>query len=78
MYGPLDHAVFSDLALAERFREVEENAPTWRNQVTPRFLFTTPRYRKGTIERIVVLLMVTVAREDAVVSSALKRRRQTR
>ena len=26
--------VFSDLALAERFREVEENAPTWRNQVT--------------------------------------------
>ena len=58
------------LALAERFREVEENAPTWRNQVTPRFLFTAPRYRKGTIERIVVPLMVTVARDDAVVSSA--------
>ncbi|MET0994729.1 MAG: alpha/beta fold hydrolase [Mycobacterium sp.] len=70
VYGPLGHAIFSDPALAERFREVEENAPTWRNQVTPRFLFTAPRYRNGTMERIAVPLMVTVARDDAVISSA--------
>ena len=70
VYGPLGHAVFSDPALAERFREVEENAPTWRNQVTPRFLFTAPRYRDGTMERIAVPLMVTLARDDAVISSA--------
>ena len=78
VYGPLDHAVFSDPDFAERFREVEENAPTWRNQVTPRFLFTAPRYRKGTIERIVVPLMVTVARDDAVVSSAFVKEKAAR
>ena len=69
VYGPLGHAVFSDPELAERFREVEANAPTWRNQVTPRFLFTAPRYRDGTIERITAPLMVTVARDDEVVSA---------
>jgi fermentation-respiration switch protein FrsA (DUF1100 family) len=78
VYGPLGRAVFSDPDLAERFREVEENAPTWRNQVTPRFLFTAPRYRDGTMERIAVSLMVTVARDDAVISSEFVKKKAAR
>ena len=76
--GPLGHAVFSDPDFAERFREVAENAPTWRNQVTPRFLFTAPRYRDGTMERIAVPLMVMVARDDAVISSAFVKEKAAR
>ncbi|OBG19873.1 peptidase S15 [Mycolicibacterium celeriflavum] len=70
VYGSLGKAVFSDPALADLFAEVEQNAPSWRNRVTPRFFFTAPRYRDGTIERIMAPLLVTVARDDAVVSSA--------
>jgi uncharacterized protein len=70
VYGPLGKAVFCDPALADLFRKVEQDAPSWRNQVTPRFLFTAPRYREGTIERIVAPLLVTLARDDAVISTA--------
>jgi dienelactone hydrolase len=70
VYGRLGHAVFSDPALAGLFRDVEKNAPSWRNQVTPRFFFTAPRYRDGTIERISAPLMVTVAHDDEVISTA--------
>jgi dienelactone hydrolase len=70
VYGELGHAVFSDPALAGLFRDVERYAPTWRNQVTPRFLFTAPRYRQGTMERITAPLLVTVARDDDVISTA--------
>jgi fermentation-respiration switch protein FrsA (DUF1100 family) len=70
VYGRLGHAVFSDPALAGLFRDVEQNAPSWRNRVTPRFLFTAPRYRDGTMERITAPLMATIARDDEVVSSA--------
>lgn len=69
VYGRLGHAVFSDPALAGLFRDVERNAPTWRNRVTPRFLFTAPRYRDGTMEKITAPLLATVARDDEVVSS---------
>lgn len=69
VYGPLGRSVFSDPALAGRFREVESNAPTWRNLVTPRFLFHAPRYRDGTVERIRCPVLVTLARDDAEVSS---------
>lgn len=48
VYGRLGHAVFSDPALESLFREVGDKAPTWRNAVTPRFLFHAPRYRAGT------------------------------
>jgi uncharacterized protein len=70
VYGPLGKVVFCDPALADLFRRVEQNAPSWRNQVTPRFLFTAPRYREGAIERIVAPLLVTLARDDAVISTA--------
>lgn len=69
VYGQPGHAVFNDPTLAGLFRHVEQHAPSWRNRVTPRFLFTAPRYRDGTIERIMTPLMVTVARDDEVVST---------
>jgi len=78
VYGPLGKAVFSDPALADLFRQVEQNAPLWRNRVTPRFLFTAPRYRDGTIERIVAPLLVTLARDDAVISSAFVKEKAAR
>ena len=70
MYGRLGHAVFSDPALKDLFRNVERNAPSWRNRFTPRFFFTAPRYRDGTIERITAPLMVTLARDNEVTSTA--------
>ncbi|MFY9917434.1 MAG: alpha/beta fold hydrolase [Mycobacterium sp.] len=70
VYGRLGHAVFSDPDLAPLFRNVEENAPTWRNRVTPRFFFTAPRYHDGGFEQIAMPLMVTVARDDEVISTA--------
>lgn len=69
VYGRLGRAVFSDPALAGLFQAVEQNAPTWRNKVTPRFLFTAPRYRDGTMERISAPLLATVARDDDVIST---------
>jgi dienelactone hydrolase len=70
VYGRLGHAVFSDPDLATLFQNVEENAPSWRNRVTPRFFLTAPRYRDGTMERITAPLMVSLARDDEVISSA--------
>lgn len=70
VYGRLGQAVFADPQLAPLFDTVEQNAPSWRNQVAPRFLFTAPRYRRGTMERISAPLLVTVARDDEVISTA--------
>ena len=42
VYGRAGYAVFSDPALAGLFQNVEENAPSWRNQVTPRFHIQRP------------------------------------
>ena len=70
VYGALGRAAFSNPALAQRFRQVEVDAPSWRNEFTPRFLFHAPRYRDGTIEKIGCPLMVTLARDDAEVSSS--------
>lgn len=75
VYGPPGRAVFSDPSLEELFRTVEAQAPTWRNRVTPRFLFTAPRYRKGLLARINAPLLVTLARDDEVVSSEYIKRK---
>lgn len=75
VYGPIGRAVFSDPALAQRFRDVESHAPTWRNEITPRFLFHAPRYRDGTVERIRCPVLVTLARDDASVSSPYVKRK---
>lgn len=69
--GRLGHAAFSDPALAGLFRQVEQGSPRWRNEFTPRFLFHAPRYRAGTVEKIRCPLLVTLARDDSEVSSAL-------
>ena len=75
VYGPLGHAVFSDPSLGQLFHTLEENSPTWRNKVTPRLLFTAPRYREGVLERISAPLLVTLARDDEVVSSDFVKRK---
>lgn len=75
VYGPPGRAVFTDPSLAELFRTVESQAPTWRNSFTPRFFFTAPRYRKNVLSRIGVPLLVTLARDDEVVSSGYTRRK---
>lgn len=75
VYGPLGRAVFADPALAPLFEALEAGAPLWRNRVTPRFLFTAPRYRDGTIARIAAPLMVTVARDDATLSTGFVKRK---
>jgi dienelactone hydrolase len=70
VYGRPGEAFFTDPSLAERFRTVEENSPTWENRVAPRFLFGAPRYREGTMERIRVPLLISLASKDVEVSSA--------
>lgn len=75
VYGRLGHAVFADPALAPLFEAVEAQAPLWHNRATPRFLFTAPHYRNGTIARITAPLMVTLARDDAILSTAFVKRK---
>lgn len=75
VYGKPGRAVFSDPSLAGLFRTLEQNSPTWRNRVTPRFLFTAPRYRRGVLARISAPLLVTLARDDEVMSSDYTRRK---
>ncbi len=75
VYGRPGRAVFADPALAPLFKTVAAQSPLWRNQVTPRFLFSAPRYKDGTIARIAAPLMVTVARDDAVLSTGFVKRK---
>lgn len=75
VYGPLGRAAFSDPALENNFRELESKSPTWRNQVTPRFLFHAPRYRDGTLERIQCPVLITLARDDAAISTPFVKRK---
>jgi dienelactone hydrolase len=70
VYGRLGHAVFSNPDLAALFGALEQGAPSWCNRVTPRFFFTAPRYRDGSFARIAAPLMVTVARDDEVMSTS--------
>ncbi len=70
VYGRAGEAFFTDPSLAERFRTVEANSPTWENRVAPRFLFGAPRHREGTMERIDAPLLISLASEDVEVSSA--------
>jgi pimeloyl-ACP methyl ester carboxylesterase len=73
VYGRPGHAVFADPALAGLFADLERGAPTWRNEVTPRFLFGAPRIGRRVLRRITAPLLVTLARDDEVSSSAFVR-----
>ncbi|MDD7967971.1 alpha/beta hydrolase [Actinomycetospora lemnae] len=68
VFGPMDRAVFSDPGLAGWFHDLETTSPTWENRVTPRFLLHAPRYRAGTMERLGMPLLVTLARDDTEIS----------
>ena len=78
VYGRLGRAFFADPALAERFRAVEAQAPSWRNAVAARFLLHAPRYRAGTIERVRCPVLVTLARDHAQVSTPFVERQARR
>nr|WP_090343134.1 alpha/beta hydrolase [Mycolicibacterium malmesburyense]CRL73865.1 peptidase S15 [Mycolicibacterium malmesburyense] len=69
VYGRLGHAVFWDPSLATLFGDLESHSLTWRNEITPRFLFKAPRYRQRQLQRLTAPLLVTVARDDEVIST---------
>ena len=74
VYGRPGHAVFADPELAGLFADLEDGSPTWRNEVAPRFLFTAPRLGPRVLSRISAPVLVTLARDDEVISSAFVRR----
>ncbi len=69
VYGRLGHAVFWDPSLATLFGDLESHSLSWRNEITPRFLFKAPRYRRRQLQRLTAPLLVTVARDDEVIST---------
>ncbi|WP_267886968.1 alpha/beta hydrolase [Mycolicibacterium novocastrense] len=69
VYGRMGHAVFWDPSLASLFSDLESHSLSWRNEITPRFLFKAPRYRRKTLRRLTAPLLVTVARDDEVIST---------
>jgi hypothetical protein len=74
VYGPPGRAFFTDPTLAERFRTVQQQSPTWENRVAARFLLQAPRYRAGTLERIRAPVLFTLADQDVEVSGTFIRR----
>lgn len=69
VYGRLGRAVFWDPSLAPLFTDLESHSLSWRNEITPRFLFKAPRHRRETLRRLTAPLLVTVARDDEVIST---------
>lgn len=69
VYGRLGHAVFWDPSLASLFSDLESHSLSWRNEITPRFLFKAPRHHRETLRRLTAPLLVTVARDDEVIST---------
>lgn len=69
VYGRLGRAVFWDPSLAPLFTDLESHSHSWRNEITPRFLFKAPRQRRETLRRLTAPLLVTVARDDEVIST---------
>ena len=69
VYGQRGQAVFWDPSLAPLFSDLESRSISWRNEITPRFLFKAPRYRRGALRRLTAPLLVTVARDDEVIST---------
>jgi pimeloyl-ACP methyl ester carboxylesterase len=61
---PGEVAAFTDPDSEKHLRFFSESGPTWRNQFAPRFLFGTPKYRKGAAERVQMPLLVCVAEFD--------------
>jgi pimeloyl-ACP methyl ester carboxylesterase len=57
-------AAFTDPDSAEHRALFERAGASWRNEFTPRFLFRTPKYVKGTSERLRMPLLVCVAEHD--------------
>ena len=67
-------AAFTDPDSDKRLQFFTESGPTWRNEFAPRFLFGTPKYRKGTAERVRMPLLVCVAELDTEADPELARK----
>lgn len=57
-------AVFTDPKLKHRFDALMHSSKTWKNWFTPRFYLSPPRYKKGTIEKVSMPLLLCVADKD--------------
>jgi len=62
--SPGELAVFTDPKLKANFDKLQQNSRWWRNEFTPRFYLSLPRYKKGTAEKLKMPLLVCVAKRD--------------
>jgi hypothetical protein len=56
--------VFNDPELKPRFEALKKGSQTWRNEFTPRFYLSLPRYQPGTMEKLNMPLLVCVADQE--------------
>jgi pimeloyl-ACP methyl ester carboxylesterase/effector-binding domain-containing protein len=62
-------AAFVEPRAKEVFTALGGEATGWRNAIAPRFVFTLPRYRRGTAERLAMPLLMCLADHDLEASS---------
>ena len=62
-------AVFTEPEAEMAFSSLGGEAAGWRNALAPRFIFTLPRYRAGTAERIQAPVLMCLADRDQQASS---------
>lgn len=64
VYSPKGKAIFTDPALAQRFKTLSEGSAIWQNKVAARVIFNLPVYREGTIESIKAPILITLPTKD--------------
>ena len=62
-------AVFTEPEAKAAFEALGGESVGWRNQLAPRFIFSLPRYRKGTAERLHMPVLMCLADHDQQASS---------
>ena len=62
-------AVFTEPEARATFEALGGEAVGWRNQLAPRFVFSLPRYHKGTAERLHMPVLMCLADHDLQASS---------
>ena len=67
--GPGQVAVFTEPDARAAFEQMGGEAAGWRNQIAPRMVFTLPRYRRGTAERLGMPVLMCLADHDLEASS---------
>ena len=62
-------AVFTEPEAKRTFEALGGEEVGWRNELAPRFVFSLPRYRKGTAERLHMPVLMCLADHDQQASS---------